>query len=464
MVVALAAGATTFLSSCSDDEDFTTSRDATMAFSQDVVTFDTVLVGVPSSTERLLVYNHNSQGLRITNAKLQSGGTSGFKMNIDGQFGSSIDNLELPGNDSLFIFVEVNAGQQPQNTPTRISDAIVFTLESGIQQQVTLEAYGQNVQVMTAERITLDRTLDNSIPYLIYDSLVVDVAATLTITDGATLYFHNDANLIVNGKLTIAGTQQAPVVMRGDRLDKLFTYLPYDRLDSQWGGIRITSSCTGCNINYADVHSGGYGILCEAASGQLSITNSVIHNVAGEGLMLTDCQVLVANTQITNCKGNCVSIYGGTSDFYHCTIAQFYPWNSERGHALYVSNTKDEAEHIVQTANFYNCLVTGYADDEVFGNPGGQTLNLRFDSSVLLTNISDATYFTNCVADSKDQPRYKGTNFKTMDTHAYFYDFHLDEQSTARGKGAQSYADLYPTDRDGTPRSGTPDAGCYQFK
>ena len=451
-----------FLVSCSDEEDFTTDRNATFVFSQDVVSFDTVFVSISSSTQRLMVYNRNDKGLRIMNAKLASGGTSGFKMNIDGQFGTSLDNLEVLGGDSIFVFLEVNAPQQATNVPTLFSDAIVFTLESGVQQTVTLEAWGQNVMIFNTMRIDNDYTLDNSIPYLIRDSLVVGEGATLTLGEGATLHFHNGANLLVHGKLAVNGTLEHPVTLRGDRLDRMFSYLPYDRLDNQWGGIYLSPTCSGCGINYADIHSGNWGIRGERVAGDIAIHNSVIHNVAGEGLSLTDCSALVTNTLISNSKGNCVSIYGGKADFYHCTIAQFYPWSGERGNALYASNYAGEEEHLIESANFYNCFVTGYADDEVYGNAGEQPLNIHFYNCTLLTDTSDPTYFHDCTAESKDYARYKESNFRLVDTENYMYDFHLDEQSTARRKGSAAYSSLYPTDRDGTPRPDSPDAGCYQ--
>ena len=51
-----------------------------------------------------------------------------------------------------------------------------------------------------------------------------------------------------------------------------------------------------------------------------------------------------------------------------------------------------------------------------------------------------------------------------LDTHAYYYDFHLDTLSVARGKGNAAYSSLYPTDLNGVERKGSPDVGCYQFK
>lgn len=452
------------LVSCSDEETFTTDTHVVVAFSQDAVSFDTVFAGISSSTERLMVYNRNEKGVRIKNAQLKSGGASGFKMNIDGQFGTSLDNIDVLGHDSIFIFLEVNAPQQATNAPTLFSDAIVFTLESGVQQTVALEAYGQNVQIFNAVRLEKDCTLDNSIPYLIRDSLVVGEGVTLTLSEGATLYFHNGASLLVHGNLQVDGTLEHPVTLRGDRLDRMFSYLPYDRLDNQWGGIYLSPSCGGCDMNYADIHSGNFGITCNNVAGDITIQNSVIHNVAGDGICLVDCNALVANTQISNSKGNCVSIYGGKADFYYCTIANFYPWSGDRGNALFASNDIDGEEHLIEAANFYNCFVTGYADDEVYGNSGEHPLNINFYNCVLLTDTSDPTYFHNCTEESEDYDKYKESNFRLVDTKNYIYDFHLDDQSTARGKGSPVYSAQYPVDRDGISRPNTPDAGCYQTK
>ena len=91
-------------------------------------------------------------------------------------------------------------------------------------------------------------------------------------------------------------------------------------------------------------------------------------------------------------------------------------------------------------------------------------LNLNFYNCVLLTDVSDATYFHDCISESKDSETYKQKNFKTFDTHAYIYDLRLDSASVARGKASTTYAALYPIDRYGVERGEKPDAGCYQYQ
>ncbi|MBR1667790.1 MAG: right-handed parallel beta-helix repeat-containing protein [Bacteroidaceae bacterium] len=455
----------TLLCSCNDDEQFTNGAGTKLEFSQDTISFDTVFTGITSKTERIRVYNRNDKGVRIANVKLESGGTSGFMMNVDGQNGVSINDVEVLGDDSVFVFVKVNLPVSSSMESEKITDAIVFTLENGTQQKVLLEASGQNAKVMTGEVLKGDNVFTaDELPRVVYDSLVVEKGASLRLLAGTTLYFHNGASLIVHGQLTAEGTQENPVTLRGDRLDKILDYLPYDRLENQWGGVYLAASCQGCTLNHTDIHSGNFGIFCDGIEGNVSITNSVIHNVAGSGLYLKDSKALVANTQISNAKYDCVSIFGGTSEFIHCTIAQFYPWKADHGHALYVSNYIDTEEHLVQAANFYNCFITGYSDDEVYGSPGEQTLNLHFNNCVLLTDVSDGAYFHDCIGESKDSTTYKASNFKILDTHAYIYDFRLDTLSIARGKGSTTYSALYPDDMNGVERGTSPDAGCYQFQ
>ena len=452
-------------SSCSDDEQFTADKTATLEFSQDTISFDTVFANITTPTERLYVYNNHSKGVRIANVKLETGGTSGFLINVDGQNGTTINDIQVLKKDSIFVFIKLNAPLQASTKPQNISDAIIFTLESGVQQRVEIEACSMNADKLKGKVLEGNHifTSDDT-PRIIYDSLVVDENASLCVKEGTTLYFHNGASLIVRGELKLEGTLKRPVTIRGDRLDNMFDYLPYDRLENQWGGILLQPTCKGCTINHADIHSGNFGIICDSIEGKLDITNSVIHNVAGYGLYLKDSDALVANTQISNAKQDCVSIYGGASTFYHCTIAQFYPWDADRGNGLYVSNYINEDEHLITSADFYNCFITGYANDEVYGNPGEQELNLNFYNCVLLTDVSDETYFHDCTAESEELSTYKTSNFKTLDTHAYYYDFRLDSLSTAREKGSSAYSTLYPTDMQGVVRGEKPDAGCYQWQ
>ena len=109
------------------------------------MSFDTVFSGITSRTERVRIYNKNNKGLRIARIALESGGASGFMMNVDGQNGVSLNDVQVLKEDSVFLFVKVNVPVSSSMKPTKISDTVILTLESGVQQKVVLEALSELV-------------------------------------------------------------------------------------------------------------------------------------------------------------------------------------------------------------------------------------------------------------------------------------------------------------------------------
>ena len=88
----------------------------------------------------------------------------------------------------------------------------------------------------------------------------------------------------------------------------------------------MKATSTDNRLNHVDIHSASYGIACDSSSTdvmKLTLENSVIHNVGGEGLGLYHCRASVGNTQISNTLGHCVAVVGGWAEFVHCTLAQF---------------------------------------------------------------------------------------------------------------------------------------------
>ena len=455
---------------CSDEESFTTSPASALKFSEDTISFDTVFTTIGSSTQWLKVFNPNSDGVRLASVSLASGGKSGFYINVDGQSGTVFHDIEIEHKDSIFVFVEVNVDPTDSDSPVLIEDSIIFLLEGGGRQFVQLRAYGQDVIIMKDVRFDADTTLSAARPFLIYDSLVVASGCTLTLPEGATLYFHAKSSLMVHGTLLCKGSLERPVMLRGDRLDHIFDYLPYDRLDSQWGGVWLASDSKDNVLDFTDIHSGSYGIYCdgmETEERKLTMTNSTIHNVAGSGLRLNLCSAYVANSQISNSGLYCVDILGGYADFVHCTIAQFYPWKEYAG-AVMFTNSRNDTIVDLHRASFNNCFITGTKEDEIFGQRATDSeyasvlFNYHFENCVLATIIAeDDTNFVACTIDSLE---HHADNFRTVDTDNYIYDFRLDSLSLARGKASDAFLTDYPSDRFGVERKeGSVDAGCYQY-
>jgi len=462
------------LTACTEDE-FTTSQSAKLNFSTDTVKMDTVFSKVPSTTRSFMVYNRNKKGLRITNVRLSRGNQTGFRVNVDGTYlgetvGYQTSNIEMRGEDSIRVLVEITSPNNYKDTPQQISDDIIFTLESGQTQKVNLNAWSWDAIMANNMRITKDTTLSSPTPYIIYGGITIDSTATLTIQAPATLYFHSDAGINVYGTLKVEGTTADNVVMRGDRLDKMFTYLPYDRVPGQWQGITIHPSSFNNEIYNADIHSSQYGIICDSTvydsnSLRLSLFNTTIHNCQGPGLQTFNSNIALTNCQITNTSGDCVAIYGGKAQIIYCTIAQFYPFTSNRGAALRFSNQYNSQNYPLEYLFCANSIITGYAEDVIMGEAKDSVaFDYQFINNIMRTPaVEDSLRFINIIWETTKDSVQGEQNFKNIDIANQYYDFHLDSLSRAVNS---ANPDIYwhDYDRDGQQRDEKPDMGCYELK
>lgn len=466
-----------FLVACDDYDSWTTSPSAVLSMSSDTVAFDTLITRQGSATKTLIVFNRNKEGVRIQKVALGKGSTSPFRVNLDGQYlyNGVGEDFEVRRQDSIYARIEVTLPAADSDSIRAYQDDLVFTLESGVVQKVVLTASGMDVIILKGETISSDRTLDAKRPYLIYDSLVVQNGATLTLPAGCTLMFHDETSLLVHGTLVANGSVEKPVVFRGDRTDRMFPYLPYDNTPNRWGGIHFFADSQENELTQCDIHSGDYGIICDSTALSedtyplLLINNCVVHNVGGTGLQFTHCRTQVVGTQISNTLGHCIHIEGGAHTFIHCTVAQFYPLSGNRGDALYIANMDGDTYRHIYWAYFLNCVITGYADDVIMGNiteSEQEPCDYLFQNCLLRTVVSvDENRFQNIIYDSPDSLEVSGSDhFVHFDTYAFIYDFTPDSLSAIRGLADMQYSKLFPFDRLGRNRlaDGAPDAGAYE--
>ena len=466
-IVGCGALAAAMLSGCAEDESFSTSRSDVLSFSVDSVSLDTTFSNVPTPTASFWVYNRAGKGLRCSSVRLENGNQSGFRVNVDGTYlgetaGYQTQDVEVRKGDSIRVFIELTSHTQHQDTPRKVEDNLVFTLESGVQQKMNLYAYSWDALMMRNARISRDSLLQSAKPVVVYGGIRVDSMATLTVGAGTQLFFHEDAGLQVFGSLKIEGEKDREVVMRGDRLDHMFDYLPYDRTPGQWQGIRLMSSAHDCRISFADIHSAYDAVMIEpgdATKQKLLIENATIHNSQGYGVRVDSAKVQIYNSQITNCLKHPLYVEGGDVEVNGCTIAQFYPFDGRRESAIGFASPLPRFE-------VRNSLVTGYHDDEVVWEAPKEedAFNFLFDHCVLRTEKmqgDDSLKFTNVVyEDVKDTTMYGEKHFVLFDTDNLKYDFRLRKESAAIGKADP--ATSLPVDRNGLRRKETPDAGCYE--
>src|SRR6185312_14165175 len=104
--------------------------------------FDTVFTTVGSVTQSFKIFNNNNEKLRLSQVKLLGGSTSPFKMNVDGTSGTEVNNVEINANDSIYVFVQVNAQVSDSTLPFILEDSIQINY-NGNKKIVELQAYGQ---------------------------------------------------------------------------------------------------------------------------------------------------------------------------------------------------------------------------------------------------------------------------------------------------------------------------------
>lgn len=472
LLTATACGMLSTMASCSDEESYTTSPSTLLTFSTDTVNLDTVFSNIPTAHKTFWVYNTSDRGLRLRSVRLSRGAASGFRVNVDGTpLAAAADyaatGMEVRHGDSLRVFVELTASATGRNEPVLDEDELVFTLESGAEQRVSLRAMAWDALLLRHLRVSRDTTISHADkPIIIMGGITVDTAATLRIAAGTTLYFDQRAGIDVYGTLRCEGTPEQPVTLRGNRLDRMFDYLPYDRVPGQWQGIRLHGSSRASELTATDLHGAYHGIRVDSTSTDhtaLTLSQTALHNCQGYGLLIEQAQVRVTDSQITNSLLDCVMMRGGKLDVTGSTLAQFYPFDANRGYALHFVN-----ERPIERLRIANSLITGYADDLLSGERRDSTraFDYHVAHSIVRTpriTTADSLHFDHVTyEDVRDTTAYGEAHFVNIDADRQDYDFHL--VGTSPAIDAADPQTSTPHDHDGTPRAPRPDIGAYEYR
>ncbi len=450
-----------------------------LSFSVDTVRFDTVFTSIGSATAQVRVRNFNKKAIYLDYIRLAGGSSSYFRLNIDGMSNAEhqVTGIELPAKDSLFIFVEVTVDPLNQAAPILVEDEIIFAY-NGKKQEVRLEAYGQDMEVLRDYTFSSDTTLSGVLPYLVYGDLVVDSAVTLTLNPGCRFYYHRDARLLVKGSLKAEGTKDAPITMKADRLDDIFVNISYDFVDGQWGGIWLLNPEGNHSLKHVEINSGIDGmVVVGTLSSQptLLLENCKIHNFSRYGLAAENADVTSVNTEISNCAGYCVYMAGGKHTFIHNTIANYF---SRTTIAIHSATRQDQVSVCLNDvgktspmqSTFYNCIIAGTRRSE-FGlfTPFEQQYNGVFAHNMIQTDSLNGPQFNQIKYLTMDDyigEKVDSTLFRNISYEGEaYYDFTLDSLSLARDKADISIAEHYQFDRLGNNRlaDGKPDLGAYEY-
>ena len=413
------------LTACTDNDSFGINRGDRLTFTSDTIKFDTLFSTVPSATKTFWIHNESSDGIRIRTARLERGTQSGYRVNVDGTYLDPVGtDFEIRKGDSLLVFVEVTTREVHSKEPQLIEDNLLLTLESGEEQRVNLRTFSWDALKLSELTIHHDTVISSRVPIILYGKgIEVAPDVTLTIRD-TELYFHDGAGILVKGQLLADGC-----LFRGDRLDRMFPYLPYDRVSGQWLGITLTSPSEANVLVNCEIRNAIDALICDSSS--VVLTNSIIHNSSGVGLSARQSHVTLSYCQLTNTFGDCLSLEGCEAIVDHCTLAQFYPFSANRGYALHFVNAKKSLPMLLKCTN---TLVTGYADDVVMGEVQDTTVvyDYYFSDCLLRTPIvEDSTRFERIIWETSKDSIQGTKHFVNIDEDNLYYDFAIDSISPA---------------------------------
>lgn len=451
------------LSGCISDG-FTTSPSALLSFSADTVNFDTVFTDLGTPTARLKVFNRNKKAVNISSISFVDP-DSPFSMNVDGQSGTSFQDVEIRGGDSIFIFIECRIPELPTNSPSLVDDRLRF-VTNGVSQDVLLQAWGQNVTRLYGLIVESDLTLTAERPYVVFDSLCVAPGATLSVEPGANILFHDGAKMTVRGTLLARGEPGMMINMRGDRLDDVLPDVGYDILAGQWDGLRFAPESFGNHMEYVDLRSTKIGVTVDSCGNlsrhKLMLLNSWLHNSQANALEVNYAWVDAYGCVFSEAAGAAVRLTGGRYDFLQCTFSNYYLFSYPTEpllslhHCMPLSLDDDPSQPLMK-ASFRNCILYGLPDDINEGDLTGSEVFLEW-CSLKSPGENDAN-FIECLWDTDPL-------FLTI-REDYVFNYHVMPDSPVIGRGNASF--LFPValiDMDGVNRlsaspDGSPTLGAY---
>lgn len=469
--------------SCRKEIKFTDNPAKDISLSTDTIAFDTVFTSVGSSTRVLMIYNNNSENLKINSIRLDRGNTSPYSINVDGESGTLFKDKEIYANDSLYIFVKVTINPNDNNNPFFVEDRLIFNT-NGNEKVVHLTAYGQNANYIIGRigifpdqnghytnyyyPLTNDTLKDvhwtAEKPYVIYNVALIDSDGTLTIEPGTHVYFHGGAGLWAwsEGQLIVNGTAENPVVFQGDRLESFYADQP-----GQWDRIWLMEAREGHGhiINHAIIRNGFIGLQIQRMLKDnmevANITNTIIENHTGMGLYANRYNIVMSNFVVDNCGNYCIALTGGGEYvFTHGAIANYWTNSTRKAEALFFNNLyTDPTDGITYAVPIYceinNSIVYGNSDNEFNTDfyPIPDT-TYKFRNTLICTKRPHLTQLYEACLFNKN-PKFKNTAE---------FDFHLDTLSPAIGIGNPAYSTgALQFDLDGIDRGDSPDAGAYQY-
>ena len=456
LILAFSLFLTAFIA-CRKEELIDSDPNTKLQFSTDSILFDTVFTSAGTTNRVLKIYNMNKNNVVISDIKLAGGDASAFKININGVAASSLSNVKIRGNDSIYVFIKAFINPNNNNTPFIVEDKLSFSVNGNLE-KIPLIAYGQNAVYLNGAVIRNNTTFTKDKPYIIFNFALVAENTILNINAGSKLYFHKAAKLFVSGSLKANGTLTDTITFTSDRQERI-----YDDEPGQWSGIHILRPSFNNTINYTTVKNALVGIRVDSlsinANPKLLLTNSIIKNHEVAGVLGYTASITGINNLMFNCgQFLIIGLYGGDYNFYQNTLANYNFNFPRKSPSVYLSDNLNDNTTLTKglTSTFTNNIIYGSLVRELEFSKKG--------TGIFVTNL------TNNLIKTDQQAQFGTTNIYNQDPlflDARKENFKLVSNSPVFRKGANLSNNFYfntflSKDIKGINRIFPSTLGCYE--
>lgn len=474
------------LTSCVNEEEYTSDNSVKLQFSSDTITFDTIFTTVGSITKQIRIFNPENKKVKINYITLANGQSSYFRLNVDGDTSLFARDIEIGAKDSIFLFVRVELDKNNQSNPLLIEDSIIIDFNSK-QQSVLLMAYGQDAyyhkpthSLQMGEQ-TVSYSLANEggseagvvvsgneihwntdKPHVIIGTCVVDSAFTLNLSDNTLIYMGNSADFWVykGGTISALGTTNNPIVIQSIRTQDRYADIP-----GQWGKIWLWAGSKDNKMENVRIKNATIGLIvdtCVNNNHTLEIKNTMIQNCSLYGLYSRGADIYAENVLVSNTGDYAVALsIGGSYEFIGCTFANYWSYSTTRTSATLLLNDWYEAsdgsiqKRKIQKCNFHNTIVYGSLLDN----------EIELD---LLTDVGSSYSFDHCLLKSNTLSNNNQNivscifNKDPFFTDATENNYQPLPSSPCKGNGNGIYNSIVPYDIYGVYRLDPPSIGAIE--
>lgn len=350
-------------------------------FGIDTFLFDTVFTEQGSSTRILKIFNQGSEDILIEKINFLKGEASPYSLTIDGQIGTSAQDIKILAKDSAYLFLRVYIDPTQENNPFIVGDDLIFTSKDQVK-TLPILAFAQNAIYITDSVLTTQQWTAEK-PYIIMHNALVAEDETLTIEPGTQIYMHADSRLYITGTLRAIGTLEEPIVFQGDRIDRKVFVGSHSEIPGEWGGLYFSSTSKNNIIDYAIIRNGGNTTnlgnqqvmaatiqvdqaMASESTPKLTLTNTKISTSLGYGVLAFNSNIYVDNCIITQCGAdNFLASEGGKYLIYNSTMGTFSDRfiKPNQTSILTLSNYLKLSEHQYTSnpleADVQNCIIYG---------------------------------------------------------------------------------------------------------